>query len=183
MRPSISTRTGDRGTTGLYGGQRTSKSSPRIQAYGDVDELNALLGLVLCEHDLPEKLQTQLNEIQRVLFILGADLATPMESVAKVTRINEQHIEMVEQWGKRLEEALPSLTHFVLPSGTRSGCLLHHARTVCRRAERWVVALSEKETVNEHACIYLNRLGDYLFITARTANKAAGQEEREWIAE
>ena len=182
-RPTLSTTTGDKGTTGLYGGQRVTKCSDRIQAYGDVDELNAVLGLILSEQELPKVLRTQLAEVQRTLFVLGADLATPLESSAKVDRITEDHVKVLEQWGMRLEEELPQLQHFVLPSGSQVGCLLHLARTVCRRAERWVVALCEKEHVSEPARIYINRLSDYLFLAARSANKALDQEEREWIPE
>jgi cob(I)alamin adenosyltransferase len=181
-RPSISTATGDTGTTGLYGGRRISKASPRIQAYGDVDELNAVLGLVLVESSLPPALQTQLMEIQRTLFTLGADLATPVDTGTPVQRISANHVSILEAWGYRFEANLPPLNKFILPSGSRAGCLLHQARTICRRAERWTVQLANDEAVNEHALVYLNRLSDYLFLAARTANQAAGQPETQWIA-
>lgn len=181
VRPSISTTTGDKGQTGLYGGKRVSKASPRISAYGDLDELNAVLGLVLAEDNLPDTLRTQLNEIQRLLFSLGADLATPLDSSAKVMRFSEREVAILEQWGERHEQALPKLTHFILPRGPRSACLLHQSRTVCRRAERWVVELQKTEPVNEQALIWLNRLSDYLFLAARLAVKHVGAAETPWI--
>ena len=179
-RPTLSTATGDKGTTGLFGGKRVSKGSERIHGYGEVDELNAVLGLVLIE-DLPEILKTQLSEVQRRLFTLGADLATPLESSAKVERMTEEDVSTLEQWGVRLEKDLPQLTHFILPSGSQPGCLLHLARTVARRAERWLTALAAKEELNEHAKVYINRLSDYFFLAARTANKHVGMEERQWV--
>ena len=181
MRPSISTRTGDKGSTGLYGGKRVQKFADRLQAYGDVDELNSVLGLVLAEKDLYPEVQTQLREIQRTLFSLGADLATPLDSEAKVDRISVEQIEHLERWGHGLEEMLPELHHFILPSGCSAGCTLHIARTVCRRAERWAVQTSKTEGVNPHALVYLNRLSDYLFLAARAVNWDAGEEETEWV--
>ncbi len=180
-RPSISTATGDNGTTGLYGGKRVSKASDRIHTYGDVDELNALIGVLIAE-ELPETVRKQLVEVQRMLFILGADLASPQTS-PKVPRISERHVAIVEQWGEALEKDLPKLQHFILPSGSRAGSLAHHARTVCRRTERWAVALAAKEKVSPEALIFMNRLSDYLFIVARTINKASGAAETQWIAE
>jgi len=180
-RPSISTRTGDSGKTGLFGGQRVSKASDRIQSYGDVDELNSLIGLVLSEADLPDSLRTQLCEMQRTLFVLGADLATPIEPGKDSLRVTEQNVTALELWGERLEAELPALTHFVLPRGPRAACVLHHARTVSRRAERWIVALAQKEDINEHARIYINRLSDYLFLASRTVTMHQDEEEVAWI--
>ena len=180
-RPSISTRTGDKGTTGLVNGKRVSKSSDRIQSYGDVDELNTIIGLVLAESTLPDPLRTQLCEVQRMLFTLGADLATPMDPEKDAVRISAENVEALEQWGQRLEEDLERLTHFVLPRGSRAVCLLHQARTVCRRAERWMVSLAEHEEVNEHARVYINRLSDYLFLASRTVSKHLKEEETPWI--
>ena len=178
--PSLSTKTGDKGTTGLIGGQRISKSSPRLHAYGTVDELNAQMGLILAEDVLTPELREQFTEIQRMLFVMGSDLATPLEAGTDVPRVTEEHIQIVERWGADLEQALPALQKFVLPSGHRAGALMHQARTVCRRAERWTVDLSEKELVSEHVLIYLNRLSDYLFLAARTVNKLTGVAEVEW---
>jgi len=183
MRPTISTRTGDKGTTGLYGGKRVPKSADRLQAYGDVDELNSVLGLILAEKGLHPSVETQLKEIQRTLFSLGADLATPQDSSAKLDRISVEQIEHLERFGHGLEEGLPELQHFILPSGCHAGCLLHVARTVCRRAERFAVLTAQNEDVNSHALIYLNRLSDYLFLAARAVNLHAGEVETEWIPE
>lgn len=178
-RPTLSTRGGDRGETGLFGGKRLSKTHPRIHAYGTVDELNAVVGLALAESDVPEELRPRLTEIQKMLFVLGADLASADSH--SVPRVTSAHVRTLEQWGVEFEQALPQLQHFILPSGSRVGSLLHLARTVCRRAERWVVALKEEEPVNEHVLVYLNRLGDFLFLAARMANKAADVREKEWL--
>jgi len=176
---SVTTKAGDKGTTMLFGGQRVSKASGRLHAYGTVDELNAIIGLVLAESDLPKNLWSQLMRTQRVLFTVGGDLATPLESRATVQRMTEQEAEEVEQWIYELEEILPVQKRFILPSGSRLGSLLHLARTVCRRAERWVVGLSELEEINPHVVTYLNRLSDYFFVAAREENQRAGAQETE----
>lgn len=174
---SVSTKTGDNGTTMLFGGKRVPKSSLRLHAYGTVDELNACLGLILAEESLSKELWSQIIRTQRVLFLVGADLATPLESAAKVERISAHEADEVEKWVHHLEDALPQQTSFILPSGSRLGALFHLARTVCRRAERWVVGLSEVESINIEVQRYLNRLSDYLFVASRMANKQAGVEE------
>lgn len=176
---SIVTRTGDKGTTGLFGGQRVSKASARLHAYGTIDELNAVLGLALAERDLPESLRHHLLDIQRLLFRVGADLATPEEGTTQITRMRAKDIEEIEQWITALEGTLPALKRFILPSGSRIGSLLHHARTICRRAERWVIALAEQEPINPQIQVYMNRLGDFLFLAARTANRVLGAQETE----
>src|SRR3989338_9321598 len=176
---SIVTKTGDKGKTGLFGGQRVSKASSRLHAYGTVDELNACLGVILAEPQIGKTMQAQLLQTQRLLFLVGADLATPVESAAKIKRVEQTHVAEVEGWINGLEQALPLLQRFILPSGSRLGALLHQARTVCRRAERWVVELSEKEQINLQVQIYLNRLSDYLFLVAREANRKAGSTEIE----
>jgi cob(I)alamin adenosyltransferase len=176
---SIVTRTGDRGQTGLFGGRRISKSDARLHAYGTVDELNAVLGVALAEDEIPAQLQKELHSVQRILFTVGADLATPLEKTDRVQRVLAPHIEEVERWIERLEPTLPILTRFILPSGSRTGALLHLARTVCRRAERWVVTLGERERINPQVQVYLNRLSDYLFLAARVASKHAGVREEE----
>lgn len=180
-RPTISTKTGDKGMTGLFGGKRVSKTDPRIHAYGTIDELNAVIGIVLTEEILTPVLRKELAEVQRMLFIIGADLATPFEdNKASVPRVTLEHVSILESWGAALEQTLPALQKFVLPSGHRAGALLHLARTVCRRAERWIVGLSESEQVNSQLIIYVNRLSDYLFLASRTVNKTAGVAETEW---
>ena len=180
MRPTISTCGGDKGETGLYGGKRVSKTDPRIHAYGTVDELNACIGVIIAEDILPETIRDQCKKIQGLLFVLGADLATPIESSSSVPRVEESHVMELEKWGMDLEEALPALQKFILPSGCRAGALLHQARTITRRAERWVVELNHHEPLNEHVLIFINRLSDYFFLAARTANKEAKVHEEEW---
>lgn len=177
VRPSLSTRIGDTGETRLLGGKRVSKASVRLHAYGTVDELNACIGLVLTEEALPEDVREHLVEVQRLLFVMGADLASADTSKYQITA---DDVEELEAWGANLEQALPALQKFILPSGSRAGALFHQARTVCRRAERWTVGLSEKEPVNPQVLIYLNRLSDYLFLEARAVNKAADEKEVEW---
>lgn len=182
MRPTLSTTGGDDGTTGLFGGDRVSKASVRLHAYGTIDELNAIIGLVLAERDVPVELHEQLHQVQKDLFCLGADLATPAsKQSARVVRMEEGDTTRLEQWGVALEGDLPALQKFVLPSGCRAGALLHQARTVCRRAERWMVHLNEEEPVNNQALIYINRLSDYLFLLSRTVNKALASEEVQWL--
>jgi len=173
----ITTRAGDGGKTGLLKGQSVSKGSHRIEAFGTVDELNACLGVVLVE-DLPHEIKKHLTETQRLLFRIGTDLAT-LEQNANVKRITQEDVSMVESWISELEDSLPQLKHFILPSGSKLGALLHQARTVCRRAERCVVRLSEKEEINDQIQIYLNRLSDYLFLAAREVNRKQGVGEVE----
>ncbi len=175
---SITTRTGDGGKTSLLGGKRISKSSERIQSYGDVDELNSIIGVVLVEK-ISSSLRTQLSEIQRMLFVLGADLAAPISQ--ETIRISKENVVVLEDWMQKLEADLPPLKQFILPRGAKPACLLQQARAVCRRAERFAVSLSEKEDVNPQALIYINRLSDYLFLVARMANGDAGVQEVEWI--
>lgn len=173
---TIVTRTGDNGTTGLVGGKRVSKTDPRIEAVGTVDELNALLGVVRCEQ-LPKDVETALEEIQHRLFTLGADIASPAGTKAHTERIQPAHIPALDAWIDRMEPQLPPLMNFILPSGNAAGAHLHHARTVCRRAERSVVALSQTEEINPEVIVFLNRLSDLLFVAARTANAASGVPE------
>lgn len=175
---SIVTKTGDHGDTGLVGGARVSKANTRMHAIGTVDELNALLGVILAEHLLPDAILIGLTRIQNELFTLGADLATP-DAAMKVPRITPDHIRQLEEWITGLEFTLPPLSAFILPGGSRAGSLLHHARTVCRRTERHIVALSKEEPTNAHAQIYLNRLSDLLFLLARAVNRENGVTEVE----
>jgi len=176
----IYTKTGDRGETGLLGSGRVSKASPRIEAYGTVDELNAVLGVAAAELEDDPEVREAIERIQNDLHTVCADLAAPDLDDARVPRIRAQHTEALERLCDRLEEELPPLTQFVLPGGTRAGAALHWARTVCRRAERRVVSLreSEKDRVNPEVVRYLNRLSDLLFLLARWANHRAGAEEK-----
>jgi len=175
MRPTISTGTGDDGTTGLLKGKRVSKSAMRIHAIGTIDELNAILGVVLSESGLPEQLRQPLGRVQRALFTVGADLA----SVSGGSRLSAMSIGELEQWGVAMEAALPSLSAFILPGGSHIAALLHQARAVCRRAERWIVGLAQEELINPEVRVYLNRLSDCLFLAARMANREGAREEVE----
>jgi cob(I)alamin adenosyltransferase len=179
----IYTRTGDDGTTGLIG-SRVRKDDPRVAAYGDVDELNAVLGLVCAEaRGSEEALVTWLRSIQRDLFAIGAQLADPQSRVAATrdkTQITPARVGELEQAIDAAETALPALTAFILPGGARLGATLHLARTVCRRAERSVVTLAGQSTVEPLIVTYLNRLSDLLFVLARRENQRAGAPEDLW---
>jgi cob(I)alamin adenosyltransferase len=177
----IYTRTGDDGDTGLFDGTRVSKNSPRVAAYGDVDELNAWLGLVRASTD-DGGLSTMLEQIQRDLFGLGARLADPARRIAeRVTKaaVTPEDVTRLEAWIDRIESELPPLRRFVLAGGSRAGAALHVARTVCRRAERSIVALGS-EAIEPELLIYVNRLSDLLFVMARAANRRSGTPELEW---
>lgn len=172
----IYTRTGDEGTTGLVSGQRVSKDSPRIWAYGTVDELNSAIGLARAFK--PDK-QTDavLADIQNDLFNLGAELATLGQSV---TRIEQRRIDALEKLMDECNAKLGPLREFILPGGTPVGAQLHIARTICRRAERFCVRLSAKETIGTLVVPYLNRLSDALFVLARWTNRKAGKKDAFW---
>ena len=183
----IYTRTGDEGETGLFGGPRVRKDAQRVEAYGAVDELNAVLGgAVAALGDDP--LRGMLVEVQSTLFDLGGELATPAvrERAAAgqlAPQVPVDAIEQLERWIDELEEELEPLTQFILP-GARApaAASLHHARTVCRRAERRAVTLSASEDVSGEALRYLNRLSDFLFVAARAVNRRAGVDEPRWTA-
>lgn len=169
----IYTRSGDTGKTSLFGGERVSKSSVRLHAYGTLDELNALLGLSSAMPDLDATLRGQLLEIQSLLFTIGADLATPLHGDASIIRTDALYAEKLERWIDAFDETLAPLTQFILPGGSEAGARLHLARTICRRAERWIVELAEQEPVSGGVIIVVNRLSDYLFTAARYANSVA----------
>ncbi|MBX5476677.1 MAG: cob(I)yrinic acid a,c-diamide adenosyltransferase [Clostridia bacterium] len=193
MRPStkgdactkIYTRTGDDGTTSLFGGRRVPKTAARVQAYGTLDELNAALGVCRAElSSLPgdtRDLEAQLETVQEELFAIGAELASPSgrERLA-VPPVEQDAVDRLERWIDRHEEEAGALTTFILPGGSRAGAALHLARTVCRRAEREVVALSAEASVAPEALRYLNRLSDLLFSMARVANRRAGVPDIPW---
>jgi cob(I)alamin adenosyltransferase len=194
--PKIYTRTGDEGTTSLFGGDRVAKTHPRIDAYGTVDETNAHAGLARAhlaraaadgpptaeapDADAVARLDDVLASVQDDLFVLGADLATPQEAKPVVPRITETHVAALEAHIDAFEDDLPALKHFVLPGGTEAAATLHVARTVCRRAERLVVEVAHLEMINVQAGVYLNRLSDLFFVLARWANHAAGVSEATW---
>ena len=177
----IYTRTGDSGETGLFDGTRVAKSDPRVSAYGDVDELNAWLGLVGAS-GADEQMHAMLQQIQKDLFALGARLADPAHRIAaRVTKaaVANDDIVRLENWIDALEAELPPLRRFILAGGSPAGAALHVARTICRRAERSMVVLGE-EAFEPELLIYINRLSDLLFVMARAANRRAGVVEVEW---
>ena len=179
-RVKIYTRTGDDGTTGLLGPGRVSKHAPRVEAYGAVDELNASLGAARAL-DSAKWLEAELGAIQARLFHLGAELATAdPRALAKLERVSDDDVRALEGWIDRREQDLAPLKRFILPGGTPLAAELHRARTVCRRAERRLVALAQHEPVEPRLVHYLNRLGDLLFVVARWCNRRAGVEEIEW---
>jgi len=179
----IYTRTGDKGTTGLFGGGRVAKSHPRVAAYGDIDELNSVLGVVRAT-DPTDLFEQALERIQRDLFSIGGHLATPdPEKVKAALAKADLASERIAEFEREIDAAdreLPPLDAFVLPGGSLKGATLHVARTVCRRAERSVVALAAETTVPELFLAYLNRLSDLLFTWARLANHRAGRSDLRW---
>ena len=182
----IYTRTGDEGETGLFGGPRVRKDAQRVEAYGAVDELNAVLGGAVAALG-DGSLRGMLVEVQSTLFDLGGELATPAvrERAAAgqlAPQVPVDAIEQLERWIDELEEELEPLTQFILPGGAPAAATLHHARTVCRRAERRAVTLAASEEVSGEALRYLNRLSDFLFVAARAVNRRAGVDEPRWTA-
>jgi len=178
----IYTKTGDGGETSLFGGGRVSKSDARVAAYGDVDELNAALGRVLANLRLDDSLQAPLLRIQRALFGVGGEIATREEKHRGKLRdlVTDQDVEFLETSLDAMEVDLPPLQSFVLPGGGPAGSALHVARTVCRRAERSVVALAAGERLRPEIVRYLNRLSDWLFVAARHVNFREGRPETPW---
>jgi cob(I)alamin adenosyltransferase len=170
----ITTRTGDQGETGLGNGARVPKDSVRIAALGDVDELNSSIGLVLAEA-LPDNVREALVAVQHDLFDLGGEVAVPGH-----TSLTQRQIARLEDDLQRWNADLPPLKEFILPGGTRPAALVHMARTVCRRAERSLVALSRAEDMSESARVYLNRLSDMLFVLGRVLNRAGGGSDVLW---
>ena len=180
----IYTRTGDAGDTGLFGGGRVGKDDPRVEAYGDVDELNAALGLARAVEMMP-RIDEVLVPVQRDLFAIGALLATPnrdkMREQLEKARVDDERIAQLERAIDDGEHELEPLRAFIVPGGTPKAAALHVARTVCRRAERRVVHLRKEEAdIPQLVVIYLNRLSDLLFVLARVANRRAGAGEVTW---
>ena len=186
MNKRIYTRTGDDGTTSLFGGERVAKGNPRIDAYGTVDEVNSEVGMArahLNGEPGADRLDPVLGDIQEELFVLGADLATPVDAEPMVPRIQEAHVDRLESRIDDFDADLQPLKKFVLPGGSPTGASLHSARTVCRRAERLAVQAGTSIPINDEAVVYLNRLSDLLFVLARWANKQAGIREDTWTPE
>ena len=181
----IYTKGGDTGETSLFGGERVKKSAKRVCAYGDVDELNSVLGIASAEI-ADDDLRAKLRVIQSSLFDLGGELATPgvVEPAQRgkgAARVSDRDVVELEGWIDALETELSPLRNFILPGGVKSAALLHLGRTVCRRAERSVIELAELESVATLLVRYLNRLSDLLFVMARVANRRADEEEPQWI--
>lgn len=184
----IYTKTGDKGTTSLYGGTRVAKHHLRIESYGTVDELNSQIGLIR-DQDIDQHTIKTLVQIQNELFTLGAMLATPPEKEVlksggdrlNIPKINKDNIQYLEDQIDGMNLELPQMTNFILPGGHQTVSFCHIARCVCRRSERLVTTLNEKETVNPDILMYLNRLSDYLFVLARKLSKDLSVKETPWI--
>jgi cob(I)alamin adenosyltransferase len=183
---SIYTKTGDQGMTSLYGGRRISKADNVIDAVGDVDELNSVMGLfeaeliIIGNQDLSDKVR----QIKENLFMLGADLASPLDlnSKIKVVRISQVHTAMLENDIDKWEKILPQLTHFVLPAGTKAALTAYYARSICRRCERSLVRLNGGYPIDGEILKYINRLSDWLFVCFRLLNRDAGEKEHLWLS-
>ncbi|MBG7612819.1 cob(I)yrinic acid a,c-diamide adenosyltransferase [Polaribacter sp. BAL334] len=186
----IYTKTGDEGTTGLFGGSRVQKNNIRIESYGTVDELNAYIGLIK-DQEISQDVKKSLLKIQHDLFTLGAMLATPPEKETlkngnerlNIPKIDAASIVFLENEIDQMETTLPQMTHFILPGGHTTVSFCHIARCVCRRAERLTVALHEEEPFNHTILMYLNRLSDYLFVLARKLSQDLSIAEIKWIPE
>jgi cob(I)alamin adenosyltransferase len=175
-------RTGDRGETGLLGAKRVSKGSPRVDAYGEIDELNSCIGIAITKSG-HEEITVTLKDIQRTLFVAGADLATELpKKGAKdpVIRIGKNQTETLERRTDELHSKLPRIANFILPGGSELAAQIHFARAVCRRAERRIVQLANREKINAENIQFFNRLSTYLFNLSRWANKQAGRKEDVW---
>jgi cob(I)alamin adenosyltransferase len=170
----IYTRTGDQGTTGLGDGSRTNKDSLRVEAMGDVDELNAVIGIMLTGQ-LPESIRQALTRVQHDLFDLGGEICIPGHAMVKTERVTDLEFTL-----DTLNDVLEPLKEFILPGGTRAAAYCHLARTVCRRAERRLIKLGREEVVTEVSLQYLNRLSDLLFVMCRSINHAAGVSDVLW---
>jgi cob(I)alamin adenosyltransferase len=178
----IYTRTGDHGETSLFSGGRVRKDHLRVEAYGTVDELNSLIGLARA-HGLPAQADAWAERVQNELFVVGSDLATPLDAAADwLKRLEEAPVSRLEGEIDAMTADLPELRNFILPGGAPAAAQIHVARTVCRRAERLCVTLAAEEAVNANVLVYLNRLSDWLFTLARWANLQLGEPEVRWTA-
>ena len=173
------TKKGDKGETSLFGPRRVPKDSPIVDAYGTIDELNSILGLIVSDCR-DKKITSPLMEIQALLFVAGADAASGQSSSHTVPRLTTEATKDLEVMTDALLKALPPLRNFILPGGSRAGALLHIARTVCRRCERCLVAASKVEGMNPELAPFFNRLSTYLFDLSRYANLQAGRKETIW---
>lgn len=176
----IYTKTGDDGSTSLFGGTRVQKNNIRINAYGTIDELNSVIGIAV-SGDINDEIKFELENIQNVLFQIGSELASP-ENVKSniIKRTSEEDVKNLETLIDKFDEKLPPLKNFILPGGNNSAAQLHYARTVCRRAERIIVELKEFELVSKNVLIYVNRLSDLFFVLARYQNLSRSTAEIIW---
>lgn len=183
MKSNLYTRTGDNGTTSLVDGSRASKADARVEAYGDIDELSSTLGLVASSKECPEEIRGEIVAIQHLMFEIGSYLATPVKEgdTAELKAINED-TEKLEGWIDSLDARVPKMKSFILPGGSEIASRCHVARTVCRRAERKIIALSADSFVDPAVISYINRLSDYLFVAARYLNFISGVEDIAWHA-
>ena len=183
----IYTKTGDKGETSLYGGKRVAKSSDGIDAIGNVDELNSVLAIVANELDLIQlrDLSDKVRQIQQEIFMLGSDLATPLDanSALKITRISDIQIKRLEKEIDEWTLIIPELKNFVLPGGAKAALMAYLARAVCRRAERSIIAAQEKSAMNPQVLAYINRLSDWLFTLFRLINHKLEIPEHLWLSE
>lgn len=184
----IYTRTGDSGETSLYTGQRVAKNDPFIQALGTIDECNSAIGAAISlipQDAICKEIIEQLETVQHALFDIGAAVSTPRtraeNSKIEKTRFDQEEIALLEKWIDQMMEKLPKLTTFILPGGHPSGAMLHLARSICRRAEREIVPLTNHSDVSEDIFAYLNRLSDYLFATCRMINHTTNSPETLWV--
>lgn len=178
----IYTKTGDKGETGLFGGERVKKNSPRIEAYGTVDELNSFIGMALTEA-VDSEVKKILLKIQNELFVVGSDLATPeneKNKKLKIKRVPDEFYIDAEKVIDEFENKLEPLKNFILPGGSKAGVMLHVCRTICRRAERRVVELKSMEDINNNIVIFLNRISDLLFVLARYENSISNIPDTKW---
>lgn len=182
MKSNLYTGTGDDGMTSLVGGERISKTSLRLETYGTIDEVSSLIGVVAASPECPAALADKLKEIQNTLFDIGSYLATPVieGETLPCNYIGPASIRQLEEWIDRLDEETPRIKAFVLPGGSLAASQCHVARTVCRRAERLIVALSQREYVDPAVIKWINRLSDFLFIAARNINFIVGVPEITW---
>ena len=175
------TRGGDRGETSLYGPARVPKDDPRVEAYGTIDELSSVLGVVI-SGSKARALVSSLKGVQKMLFVAGGDLAGELEGSQTVPRIAESDVKKLEAMTDELASKLPALSNFILPGGSPTGATLHHARSVCRRAERRIVTASRTRRINPELLPFFNRLSSYLFNLSRWANRQARKDEEVWSA-
>ena len=178
----IYTKGGDQGETGLLGGVRVPKDDLRIQTYGTLDELNAVLGVVLADSSLPTDVRTRLLRVQGELFQLGAELATPRNKKTSASLLDASHVQTLETEIDAMEDSLSPLRTFILPGGVLASAQIHLARTVSRRAERQLITLHRAEPCRSVSLQYLNRLSDYFFVTARFVNHLHGVQDTPWIS-